>query len=194
MALQETHWQATAEFTASGWYCVSSASPDDTLKAKKSKKGRGGTAQTSNGLRAPVRTSQVLLWSGLTGSWSPCPPAYLLRASDGKALEVRFDWQGARVTVVAVYQHVWSPAKTVHNNRQDRASLLKALGRCIKRVPHGDTLILAGETAKVSGPCSHLVQMSRSSATFWVIIGSLHLIPGSPSLPTPLCKETSAPR
>ena len=55
------------------------------------------------------------------------------------------DWQGARVTVVAVYQHVWSPAKTVHNNRQDRASLLKALGRCIKRVPHRDTLILAGD-------------------------------------------------
>ena len=53
----------------------------------------------------------------------------------GRALEVRFDWQGARVTVVAVYQHVWSPAKTVHNNRQDRASLLKALGRCIKTGP-----------------------------------------------------------
>ena len=47
----------------------------------------------------------------------------------GRALEVRFDWQGARVTVVAVYQHVWSPAKTVHNNRQDRASLLKAPGK-----------------------------------------------------------------
>ena len=55
----------------------------------------------------------------------------------GRALEVRFDWQDARVTVVAVYQHVWSPAKTVHNNRQDRASLLKALGRCIKRVKDG---------------------------------------------------------
>ena len=63
----------------------------------------------------------------------------------GRALEVRFDWQGARVTVVAVYQHVWSPAKTVHNNPQDRASLLKALGRCIKCVPHRDTLILAGD-------------------------------------------------
>ena len=49
------------------------------------------------------------------------------------------------VTVVAVYQHVWSPAKTVHNNPQDRASLLKALGRCIKCVPHRDTLILAGD-------------------------------------------------
>ena len=44
LVLQETHWQATAEFSASGWYCVSSASPDDTLKATKSKKGRGGTA------------------------------------------------------------------------------------------------------------------------------------------------------
>ena len=33
----------------------------------------------------------------------------------------------------------------MHNNGQDRASLLKALGRCIKRVPHRDTLILAGD-------------------------------------------------
>ena len=31
LVLQETDWQATAEFSASGWYCVSSASPDDTL-------------------------------------------------------------------------------------------------------------------------------------------------------------------
>ena len=44
LVLQETHWQATAEFTASGWYCVSS-SPADTLKAKRTKKGRGGTAR-----------------------------------------------------------------------------------------------------------------------------------------------------
>ena len=52
----------------------------------------------------------------------------------GRALEDRFDWQGARITVIAIYQHIWSPTKTVYNNRQDRVSLLKALGRCIKWV------------------------------------------------------------
>ena len=29
LILQETHWTASAEFTVSGWYCVSSASPPD---------------------------------------------------------------------------------------------------------------------------------------------------------------------
>ena len=37
LVLQETHWQATAEFTAADWYCVSSASPDDTLKPRRDK-------------------------------------------------------------------------------------------------------------------------------------------------------------
>ena len=156
LVLQETHWQATAEFTASGWYCVLSASPDDTLKAKKSKKGRGGTAHTVKEAEARPESSQdqtqsgpsVARADGVMVLMSPRVAAKSVRWKEhvvGRALEVRFDWQGARVTVVAVYQHVWSPAKTVHNNRQDRASLLKALGRCIKRVPHRDTLILAGD-------------------------------------------------
>ena len=44
LVLQETHWQATAEFNAAGWYCVSSASPDDAPPAGKGKNKRGGTA------------------------------------------------------------------------------------------------------------------------------------------------------
>ena len=94
----------------------------------------------------------------------------------GRALKVRFDWQGVRVTVIAVYQHVWSPAKTVHQNRQDRASLLKALGRCTRRVPHLDTLILAGDYSSlvtqpglvgpaVTSPSEP--RTSQSSATSW---------------------------
>ena len=42
----------------SGWYCVSSASPDDTLKAAKSKKGRGGTAQAHYKAEARPASSQ----------------------------------------------------------------------------------------------------------------------------------------
>ena len=146
--LQETHWQATAEFTASGWYCVSSASPDDTLKAKKTKKGRGGTARPVKEAEARPESSQdqtpsgpsVARADGVMVLMSPRIAAKSVRWQEHvvvRALEVRFDWQGARVTVVAVYQHVWSPAKTVHNNRQDRASLLKALGRCIKLLKDG---------------------------------------------------------
>ena len=133
-----------------------SASLDDTLKAKKSKKGRGGTTHTAQEAEARPESSQdqtqsgpsVARADGVMVLMSPRVPAKSVRWKEhvvGRALEVRFDWQGARVIVVAVYQHVWSPAKTVHNDRQDRASLLKALGRCIKRVPHRDTLILAGD-------------------------------------------------
>ena len=140
LVLQETHWQATAEFTASGWYCVSSASPDDTLKANKSKKRRGGTAQTVKETEARPESSQeqtrtgpsVARADGVMVLMSPRVAAKSVRWKEhvvGRALEVRFDWQGARVTVVAVY----------------RASLLKALGRCVKQVPHRDTLILAGD-------------------------------------------------
>ena len=156
LVLQETHWQATAEFSTSGWYCVSYASPDDTLKTAKNKKGRGGTAPTQQAAEARPEHSQdrsqtgpsVVRADGVMVLLSPRIAAKSVRWKEhvvGRALEIRFDWQGARVTIIAVYQHVWSPAKTVHQNRQDRASLLKALGRCTRRVPHRDTLILAGD-------------------------------------------------
>ena len=45
----------------------------------------------------------------------------------GRVLEVRFEWHGARTTIVAVYQHVWSPAKTVQANRQNRASVFEPM-------------------------------------------------------------------
>ena len=87
----------------------------------------------------------------------------------GRALKVRFDWQGVRVTVIAVYQHVWSPAKTVHQNRQDRASLLKALGRCTRRVPHRDLGRRLQQFARHSAETGRhpvsLARMSQSSAT-----------------------------
>ena len=63
----------------------------------------------------------------------------------GRLLETRFDWHGARATVLAVYQHVWSPAKTVQANKQDRAAVLKALSRCVRKVPTRDTLVVAGD-------------------------------------------------
>ena len=184
--MQETHWQATAEFSSSGWYCVLSASPaDDTLKAAKSKKGCGGQAHHKAEAR-PASSQEgshsgpsVVRADGLMVLLSPRIAAKSVRWKAhvvGRVLEVRLDWQGARVTVIAVYQHVWSPAKTVHQNRQDRASLLKALGRCTRRVPHLDTLILAGDYSllvtqpglvgpAVTSPSEP--RTSQSSATSW---------------------------
>ena len=174
LVLQKTHWQATAEFSSSGWYCVSSASPDDTLKAAKSKKGRGGTAQAHYKAEARPASSQdgshpgpsVVRADGVMVLLSPRIAAKSARWTEhvvGRALEVRFDWHGARITLLAVYQHVWSPAKTAHQNRQDRAALLKALGRCTRRVPHRDTLVLAGDFNSSLAPQPRLVGPAATS-------------------------------
>ena len=158
-----------------------------------------------HGLRATARTSnsQVLPWSGVMVLLSPRIPAKSLRWKEhaaGRALEVRFDWQGARVTVVAVYQHVWSPAKTVHN----RASLLKALGRCIKQVPHRDTLILAGDynssltkQPRLVGAATSPRESRPDEPELSNFLGNHRLVAlntWQPSLPTLMYRETSAPR
>ena len=89
-----------------------SASLDDTLKAKKSKKGRGGTTHTAQEAEARPESSQdqtqsgpsVARADGVMVLMSPRVAAKSVRRKEhvvGRALEVRFDWQGARVTVVA---------------------------------------------------------------------------------------------
>ncbi|CAE7839381.1 Trpt1 [Symbiodinium sp. KB8] len=86
----------------------------------------------------------------------------------GRLLETRFDWHGARTTVLAVYQHVWSPAKTVQANKQDRAAVLKSLSRSVRRVPARDTLVIAGDfnssvssTPRLVGPRTLTPQEAR---------------------------------
>ena len=98
------------------------------------------------------------------------------------------------------------PAKTVHNNGQDRASLLKALGRCIKRVPHRDTLILAGDynssvtkQPRLVGPAATFPREPRPdepelSKPPRSTPARCAKHPGNPSLPTLSGKETPAPR
>ena len=155
--LQETHWQASAEFTTSGWCCVSSASAYVAIDAVV---GAGGPAHTvplegarptkhkkaprkrQSGSKEPSTTRA----DGVMVLVSPEVSANTIRWKEhvqGRVLEVRFDWDGARTTVLAVYQHAWSPAKTVHANKTDRASVLKALARCVKQVPARDTLVIA---------------------------------------------------
>ena len=47
--------------------------------------------------------------------------------------------------VLAVYQHVWSPANTVQANKADRSAVLRSFSRCVKQVPARDTFIIAGD-------------------------------------------------
>ena len=172
LVLQETHWQASAEFSTAGWYCISSASEYVPTEEDKT---LGGSAQ-------PVPTAPAGAWpnkprpkrKNLRGSkgpsttkadgvmvlLSPEVPTHTVRWKEhvqGRVLETRFDWHGARTTVMAVYQHVWSPAKTVQANKQDRAAVLKSLARSVKRVPARDTLVIAGDFNSSVSPIPRLV-------------------------------------
>ena len=80
---------------------------------KKTKKGRGGTARPVKEAEARPESSQAQTPSGPSVAradgvmvlMSPRIAAKSVRWQEhvvGRALEVRFDWQGARVTVVAV--------------------------------------------------------------------------------------------
>ena len=76
---------------------------------------------------------------------SPSIPPHSIRWQEhakGRVLEVRLDWHGARATVIAVYQHVWSPVKTAQANRTDGAVVTHHLSRCVTQVP---TLLIAGD-------------------------------------------------
>ena len=172
LVLQETHWQATAEFSVAGWYCISSASEYVPTVADKTLEGSAQPAPTVpagalpnqprprrkslRGSKDPSTTKadgvMVLLSpevSGITVRWK--------EHLKGRLLETRFDWHGARTTVLAVYQHVWSPAKTVQANKQDRAAVLRALSRGVRRVPARDTMVIAGDFNSSVSPTPRLV-------------------------------------
>ena len=172
LVLQETHWQATAEFSVAGWYCISSASEYVPTVDDKTDGGSAQPAPTEpagampnqprprrkslRGSKGPSTTKA----DGVMVLLSPEVPADTVRWKEhlkGRLLETRFDWHGARTTVLAVYQHVWSPAKTVQANKQDRAAVLKALSRGVRRVPARDTMIIAGDFNSSVSPTPRLV-------------------------------------
>ena len=182
--LQETHWQASAEFSTAGWYCISSASDYVPTEEDKTPGSSAQPAPTEpagawpnkprpkhkslRGSKGPSTTKA----DGVMVLLSPEIPTNTVRWKEhmkGRLLETRFDWHGARTTVLAVYQHVWSPAKTVQANKQDRAAVLKSLSRCVRRVPARDTLVIAGDfnssvssTPRLVGPRTLTPQEARS--------------------------------
>ena len=172
LVLQETHWQASAEFSTAGWYCISSASEYVPTEEDKT---IGGSAQTTPTVPAGARPNKprpkrkslrgskgpsTTKADGVMVLLSPDVPTNTIRWQEhvtGRVLETRFDWHGARTTVMAVYQHVWSPAKTVQANKQDRAAVLKSLARSVKQVPARDTLVIAGDFNSSVSPIPRLI-------------------------------------
>ena len=141
--LQETHWQESAEFTVSGWYCISSASKPAASQRKPRKEPKPSTGTQARQL-APCVTKV----DGLMVLLSPKFQKKQIRRKEwttGRVLEVRAFLAGSRSTFLAVYQHVWSSAKTQQDNKSDHVSVLSSLTKAVKQVPQRDTLIVAGD-------------------------------------------------
>ena len=63
----------------------------------------------------------------------------------GRVLEARAVLDGARIVIAAIYQHVWSAAKTLQANKDDRAQVLSALAKVVRQVPKRDSFVIAGD-------------------------------------------------
>ena len=63
----------------------------------------------------------------------------------GRVLEARAALDGARIVIGAIYQHVWSAAKTLQANKDDRAQVLSALAKVVRQVPKRDSFVIAGD-------------------------------------------------
>ena len=63
LILQETHWTATAEFTVSGWYCVSSASPPESCPKPKQGSRCKSRKDTQDGPSTTVADGVMVFYS-----------------------------------------------------------------------------------------------------------------------------------
>ena len=161
LLLQETHWSSSAQFTVSGWTCVSSAS--DTPPATESRnRGRGSSGkppppQPRRSDEEDVPTSRA---DGVIALLSPRIAPGQIRWREhvvGRVLEVRLTLEGSPHVVMCVYQHVWSSAKTPQQNRKDRSHVMASLGKALKQVPSRLSLVVAGDFNSSLSACPRLI-------------------------------------
>ena len=131
LLLQETHWSSSAQFSISGWTCISSAS-DTSSQAEPRSRGRGKGRKTPHPqphrtVAADVPASRA---DGVIALLSPKIASGQIRWREhvvGRVLEVRFMFEGSPQVLLCVYQHVWSSANTPQQNRSDRSYVLASL-------------------------------------------------------------------
>ena len=153
LALQETHWNQTAEITVEGWQCVSSAKKGAPRASKGKAKPRqrrrphhpAPQEDTITTAEAKVDTGRA---DGVMLLLSPAIDKKTIRWKEhlkGRLIQASFSWHGARVHVLIAYQHVWSSQKSVHQNKDHLAKLLGSLASALRAIPARDTLLLAGD-------------------------------------------------
>ena len=171
LVLQETHWQASAEFSTAGWYCISSASEYVPTEEDKT---IGGSAQTTPTVPAGARPNKprpkrkslrgskgpsTTKADGVMVLLSPDVPANTIRWKEhvtGRVLETRFDWHGGLPSWLFINMSGPLP-KSYRPIKQDRAAVLKSLARSVKQVPARDTLVIAGDFNSSVSPIPRLI-------------------------------------
>ena len=149
LLLQETHWSSSAQFSVSGWTCISSASETPPKAEPRSRgRGRGSKAPHPQPHRTAAADAPASRADGVIALLSPRIASGQIRWREhvvGRVLEVRFMFEGSPQVVMCVYQHVWSSAKTPQQNRSDRGHVLASLSKALRQIPSRLSLVVAGD-------------------------------------------------
>ena len=118
MAIQETHWRGSWQFTKDGWHVISSGSSGE--------KGAGILIMVHANLCKPqqLKFKEVI---------------------PGRILHVRVPGNGHSLDVLSCYQHVWRSKETFVANKESRRLLLAKLNTSIKGLPSRNTLLILGD-------------------------------------------------
>ena len=118
VAIQETHWRGSWQFSRDGWNVVSSGSLGE--------KGAGVLIMVHSTLckQQEIRFNEIL---------------------PGRVLHVRIPGKSFSLDAISCYQYVWRSKENLQSNKDNRSSLLRKLGSSIRGMPQRNTLLVMGD-------------------------------------------------
>ena len=118
VAIQETHWRGSWQFSRDGWNVVSSGSLGE--------KGAGVLIMVHSTLckQQEIRFNEIL---------------------PGRVLHVRIPGKSFSLDAISCYRYVWRSKENLQSNKDNRSSLLRKLGSSIRGMPQRNTLLVMGD-------------------------------------------------
>ena len=118
VAIQETHWRGSWQFSRDGWNVVSSGSLGE--------KGAGVLIMVHSTLckQQEIRFNEIM---------------------PGRVLHVRIPGKSLSLDAISCYQYVWRSKENLQSNKDNRSSLLRKLGSSIRGMPQRNTLLVMGD-------------------------------------------------
>ena len=118
VAIQETHWRGSWQFSRDGWNVVSSGSLGE--------KGAGVLIMVHSTLckQQEIRFNEIM---------------------PGRVLHVRIPGKSLSLDAISCYQYVWRSKENLQSNKDNRSSLLRKLGSSIRGMPQRNMLLVMGD-------------------------------------------------